>query len=282
MPVGARSEGWLTTYVADARRYDELLDEKGAVRQHWKPLIERVAAGDGTGAGRRGLELTRRLIIENGITYNVYADPQGADRPWGLDPLPLVLTAKEWAEIEAGVAQRAQVLDALMADLYGPQKLLAEGVVPAELPFGHPNFLWPCHGIAPKGANWIHIYAADLARAPDGRWWLLSDRTQAPSGAGYALENREIVEQVLPDSVRDLGVRRVHGFFGNLRQRLLAGVETDADEKPLAVLLTAGPFNETYFEHAYLAGQLGLPLAEGSDLTVRGETVYLKTLGGAP
>jgi len=169
-----------------------------------------------------------------------------------------------------------------MADLYGPQKLLAEGVVPTELPFGHPNFLWPCHGITPKDGNWLHIYAADLARAPDGRWWLLSDRTQAPSGAGYALENREIVEQVLPDSIRDLGVRRVRGFFGNLRQRLLAGVDagTDSNDKPLAVLLTPGPFNETYFEHAYLAGQLGLPLAEGSDLTVRGETVYLKTLGG--
>src|SRR5262245_37289965 len=280
MPVGARSEGWLTTYVADARRYDELLDEKGAVRKHWKPLIERVAAGDGTGAGRRGLELTRRLIIENGVTYNVYADPQGADRPWGLDPLPLVLTADEWREIEAGVAQRAQVLDALMADLYGPQRLLAEGVVPTELPFGHPNFLWPCHGITPKDGNWLHIYAADLARAPDGRWWLLSDRTQAPSGAGYALENREIVEQVLPDSIRDLGVRRVRGFFGNLRQRLLAGVALDGDDKPLAVLLTSGPFYETYFVRAYLAGQLGLPLAEGSDLTVRGDTVYLKTLGG--
>ena len=110
------TEGCLATYVADARRYDELLDEKGTVRQHWRPLIDRVAAGDGTGAGRRGLELTRRLIIENGVTYNVYADPQGADRPWGLDPLPLVLTAEEWSEIEAGVAQRAQVLDALLGD----------------------------------------------------------------------------------------------------------------------------------------------------------------------
>jgi uncharacterized circularly permuted ATP-grasp superfamily protein/uncharacterized alpha-E superfamily protein len=190
-----------------------------------------------------------------------------------------VLTAEEWAEIETGVAQRAQVLNALMADLYGPQRLLAEGVVPPELPFGHPNFLWPCHGITPKDGNWLHVYAADLARAPDGRWWLLSDRTQAPSGAGYALENREIVEQVLPDSIRDLGVRRVRGFFGNLRERLLAG-DMASDEKPLAVLLTSGPLNETYFEHAYLAGQLGLPLAEGTDLTVRGETVYLKTLGG--
>jgi len=254
-----------------------LLDEKGTVRTHWRPLIERVAAGHGTGAGRRGLELTRRLIIENGVTYNVYADPQGADRPWGLDPLPLVLTASEWREIEAGVAQRAQLLEALLADLYGPQRLLAEGVVPPELAFGHPNFLWPCHGISQKGA-FLHIYAADLARAPDGRWWILSDRTQAPSGAGYALENREIVEQVLPDSIRDLNVRRVRGFFGDLRERLLSNVEPG--ERPLAVILTQGPLNETYFEHAFLAGQLGLPLAEGPDLTVRGDTVYLKTLAG--
>ena len=274
----AKRQRCLSTYIADARRYDELLDEKGAVRTHWRPLIDRVAAGAGTGAGRRGLELTRRLIIENGVTYNVYADPQGADRPWGLDPLPLVLTAEEWRGVEAGVVQRAELLNALLADLYGPQRLLAEGVVPPELPFGHPNFLWPCHGVAPKDGRWLHIYAADLARAPDGRWWLLSDRTQAPSGAGYALENREIVEQVLPDSIRDLGVRRVRGFFGELRERMLS--EVDASEKPLAVILTPGPFNETYFEHAYLAGQLGVPLAEGTDLTVRGDTVYLKTLGG--
>jgi uncharacterized circularly permuted ATP-grasp superfamily protein/uncharacterized alpha-E superfamily protein len=264
--------------VADEHRYDELLDEKGSVRTHWKTLIERVAAGDGTGAGRRSLELTRRLIIENGVTYNVYADPQGADRPWGLDPLPLVLTASEWHEIETGVGQRAALLNSLLADLYGPQRLLAEGTVPPELVFGHPNFLWPCHGLRPKGGDWLHIYAADLARAPDGRWWVLADRTQAPSGAGYALENREIVEQVLPDAIRDLGVRRVRGFFSELRERMLADV-TDG-EKPLAVILTPGPLNETYFEHAYLAGQLGLPLVEGTDLTVRGDTVYLKTLAG--
>lgn len=264
--------------MPDARRYDELLDEKGSVRRHWRPLIERVVAGEGAAAGRRSLELTRRLIVENGVTYNVYADPQGADRPWGLDPLPLVITADEWHVIETGVAQRAQLLDAILRDLYGSQQLLAEGLVPAELPFGHPNFLWPCHGLEPSDGRWLQVYACDLARAPDGRWWLLADRTQAPSGAGYALESREIVEQVLPDSMRDLGVRRVRDFFGELRQRMLRGA--GEDEQPLAVILTPGPFNETYFEHAYLAGQLGLPLVEGSDLTVRGDTVYLKTLGG--
>ena len=268
----------LASYVVDAQRYDELLDETGAVRPHWRGLIDRLAAQDAREAPRRGIELTRRLIIENGITYNVYADPQGADRPWALDPLPLMLSAEEWRVIEEGVSQRARVLDALLADLYGPQRLLAEGVVPPELPFGHPNFLWPCHGIEPGNRKRLHIYAADLARAPDGRWWVLADRTQAPSGAGYALENREIVEQVLPQSIRDLGVRRVRGFFSELRASMLS--HADAGENPLAVILTPGPFNETYFEHAYLSRQLGLPLVEGQDLSVRGDTVYMKTLAG--
>jgi len=150
--------------------------------------------------------------------------------------------------------------------------------VPPELVFGHPNFLWPCVGTTPKNGNWLQVYAADLARAPDGQWWVMADRTQTPSGAGYALENREILEQVLPDSVAELHTRRIHGFFGELRDRLLACADTN--EPALAVILTPGPFNETYFEHAYLARQLGLPLVEGSDLTVREDTVYLKTVAG--
>jgi uncharacterized circularly permuted ATP-grasp superfamily protein/uncharacterized alpha-E superfamily protein len=247
------------------------------MRAHWRPLIERLRTDESPDAVRRSLELTRRLIVENGVTYNVYADPQGADRPWALDPLPFVLPAAEWQAIEAGVAQRARLLNALLADLYGPQRLLAEGHVPAELPFGHPNYLWPCHGLKPVDGTWLHVYGADLARAPDGRWWLLADRTQAPSGAGYALENREILEQVHAEAIPDMGVRRVRGFFGGLRAALL---NSAGDEEPLAVILTPGPYNETYFEHAFLARQLGVSLVEGHDLTVRGDTVYLKTLGG--
>jgi len=262
---------------ADLRRYDELNDPQGVMRAHWRPLIDRLRADESPGAVRRSLELTRRLVVENGVTYNVYADPQGADRPWALDPLPFVLPAAEWQVIEAGVAQRARLLNALLADLYGQQRLLAEGHIPAELPFGHPNYLWPCQGIRPADGTWLHVYGADLARAPDGRWWLLADRTQAPSGAGYALENREILEQVHAEAIPDMGVRRVRGFFGGLRAALLGAA---GDEEPLAVILTPGPYNETYFEHAFLARQLGMPLVEGSDLTVRGDTVYLKTLGG--
>src|SRR6185369_5225250 len=145
-----------------------------------------------------------------------------------------------------------------------------------------PNYLWPCHGLRPLDDAWLNVYAADLARAPDGRWWLLADRTQAPSGAGYALENREILEQVHAEAIPDMSVRRVRGFFNSLRERLLHAHRdwTAGDEAPLAVILTPGPYNETYFEHAFLARQLGVSLVEGHDLTVRGDTVYLKTLGG--
>jgi uncharacterized circularly permuted ATP-grasp superfamily protein/uncharacterized alpha-E superfamily protein len=275
---GARSDASLATYDPDERRYDELLDRDGTVRPHWLGLLQRLSLDKPHDTARRALELTRRLIVENGVAYNVYADPQGADRPWALDPLPLVISQDEWRAIEKGVIQRARVLEALLADLYGPQRLLAEGLVPPELPFGHPNFLWPCHGLVPHGGSWLHVYAADLARAPNGLWWLLADRTQAPSGAGYALENRDIVEQVLPEAIRDLGVRRVREFFGEMRESLRSLFDDSAN--PLVVILTPGPFNETYFEHAYMARQLGLPLVEGQDLTVRNETVYLKTLGG--
>jgi uncharacterized circularly permuted ATP-grasp superfamily protein/uncharacterized alpha-E superfamily protein len=267
----------LESYLSDSRRYDELLDSAGDVRTHWRPVIDALAR-DGADAVRRGVELARRLILENGVTYNVYADPQGRDRPWVLDPLPILLTAAEWREIELGVAQRARLFDSLLADIYGPQQLLADGTVPAELPFGHPNFLWPCHGITPAGGNWLHVHAVDISRSADGRWWALDDRTQTPSGLGYALENRQIVSRVFPDLLGDLGVSSLGGFFMALRENLLR--HAPEKEAPLAVVLTPGAFNETYFEHAYLARQLGLPLVEGHDLTVRGDTVYLKTLGG--
>jgi uncharacterized circularly permuted ATP-grasp superfamily protein/uncharacterized alpha-E superfamily protein len=267
----------LENYVSDASRYDELLDGSGDVRSHWQPLIERLSS-DGAEAVRRGIDLSRRLIIENGVTYNVYADSQGRDRPWVLDPLPLLLAPEEWREIELGVMQRARLFDALLADLYGPQRLLAEGTIPAELPFGHPNFLWPCHGITPAGGNRLQLYAVDISRSADGRWWALADRTQTASGPGYALENRQIVSRVFPDLLSDMGVRPLSGFFAALRENLLKAAPPG--ETPLAVVLTPGSFNETYFEHAYLARQLGLPLVEGNDLTVRGDTLFLKTLGG--
>lgn len=266
----------LELYAGSAQRYDELLDRDGAVRPQWRRFVEHLSAG-GADSVRRGVELSRRLVIENGVTYNVYADPQGQDRPWLLDPLPLLLSADEWREIEAGVIQRTQLLNALLQDLYGPQRLLSSGVVPPELAFGHPNFLWAAHGVRPLRDVWLHVHAVDLARAPDGRWWALSDRTQTPSGLGYALENRQIVARVYPGLINELAIRPLTEFPNAMRESL---ADLSDDETQLAVVLTPGPFNETYFEHAYLARQLGMPLVQGPDLTVRADTVYLKTFAG--
>ncbi len=268
---------FISPYASDTARYDELLTSGGDIREHWQPLIDRLESA-GPESVRRGVELARRLIIDNGVTYNVYADPQGKDRPWALDTLPAIIPADEWAVIAAGVEQRARVMDAMLSDLYGPQRLLQEATIPAEIAFGHPNYLWPCHGAIPRGGRWLYVYAVDLARSHDGHWWVLSDRTQTPSGPGYALENRRIVSRVYGDLLDQMNVRPLTGAFAALRDQLLADV--DDGEVPLAVVLTPGPFNETYFEHAYLARQLGFALVEGGDLTVRGETLYLKTLGG--
>jgi uncharacterized circularly permuted ATP-grasp superfamily protein/uncharacterized alpha-E superfamily protein len=268
----------LDRYPLTAGTYHELLDDSGVVRPHWRRLFDQLQRSTPMQLAQRQALLTRQ-IQENGVTYNVYADPKGADRPWELDLLPHVIAADEWEQLSAGIAQRARLLNAVLADLYGPQRLIAEGLLPAELVFGHNNFLWPCQGISPPDGAFLHLYAVDLARTPDGRWWVTADRTQAPSGAGYALENRTIVSRAFPELYRDLKVQHLAGFFRTLQETLARQAPSD-DEAPLVVVLTPGRFNESYFEHLYLARQLGYPLVEGGDLTVRDATVYLKTLSG--
>ncbi|WPO99514.1 circularly permuted type 2 ATP-grasp protein [Pseudomonas sp. HR96] len=268
----------LDRYPLSAGSYHEMLEADGAVRPHWRRLFDQLQRSTAAQLGQRQALLARQ-IQENGVTYNVYADPKGADRPWELDLLPHLIPAAEWQQVAAGIAQRAKLLNAVLADIYGPQKLIAEGLLPAELVYGHNNFLWPCQGIAPPEGTFLHMYAVDLARTPDGRWWVTADRTQAPSGAGYALENRTIVSRAFPELYRDLRVQHLTGFFRTLQETLARLAPSDG-ETPLVVLLTPGRFNESYFEHLYLARQLGYPLVEGGDLTVRDATVYLKTLSG--
>ncbi|EXI85323.1 MAG: hypothetical protein AW11_03646 [Candidatus Accumulibacter regalis] len=268
----------LSSYPQTPDRFDEMLAEDGGIRPAWQPFFAHLDAATPEQMRHR-LDYVRRRILENGVTYNVYADPEGADRPWELDPLPLILGAAEWQQLAGAVKQRARLLNAVLRDLYGEQTLLKDGTLPPALVYGHNNFLWPCQGVKPAGDTYLHLYAADLARSPDGQWWVIADRTQAPSGAGYALENRTIVGRVFPEQFRDLNVQHLASFFREL-QDALAHWAPHADEAPLIVLLTPGPYNETYFEHAYLARYLGFPLVEGQDLTVRGESVYLKTLNG--
>ena len=277
--TGCMARTLLAIYPQSARRYDEMLLADGAVGPHWRQFfihLDSVAPDE----MRRRLEFVDRRIQENGVTYNVYADPNGSDRPWALDPVPLIIPPAEWAQVSAAVNQRARLFNAILADIYGEQTLLAEGLLPPALVYGQHGYLWPCRGIKPPGGVWLHNYAVDLARAPNGRWWVIADRTQAPSGAGYALENRLVVSRVFPEMFRDLHVQHLADFFRDQLDGLTALAPVDGDEQPHIVLLTPGPYNETYFEHAYLARYLGFPLVEGQDLTVRGETVYLKTLRG--
>ena len=269
----------LAIYPKSARRHDEMLSADGEVRPHWQQFFNHLDAVVPEEMHRR-LEFVDRRILENGVTYNVYADPNGSDRPWALDPVPLIIPPEEWAAVSAAVAQRATLLNAMLADLYGEQTLLAEGLLPPALVYGQHGYLWPCRGIKPVGGTWLHQYAVDLARSPDGQWWVIADRTQAPSGAGYALENRLIVSQVFPEMFRDLHVQHLADFFRDQQDGLAALAPVEGDEQPHIVLLTPGPYNETYFEHAYLARYLGFPLVEGQDLTVRGDTLFLKTLRG--
>ena len=265
-------------YEGLAGLHDELLEAAGAPRAHWHPLVRSLQSMGRAGLSRRW-ESARRLIHENGVTYNVYGDPRGMDRPWELDPIPLVSSEAEWRPVRDALAQRARLLEAILRDLHGPQRLLRDGLLPAELIFAHPSYLRPCHGASIPDGCWLQIYAADLARAPDGQWWVLADRTQAPSGAGYALENRLVVSRTLPEAFRESRVERLAGFFQRMRDALRALAPRHRDN-PRIALLTPGPYNETYFEHAYLARYLGFTLVEGGDLTVRDRALYLKTLGG--
>ena len=226
--------------------------------------------------GRRWARAERR-IHENGITYNVYGDPLGASRAWQIDIVPFLIPADEWRYIEAGIIQRAQLLNLLLEDFYGSQNLIARGHFPAELLYANPAFLRPLVGVRVPAHSYLHMLAVDLARSPDGQWWVLADRTQAPSGSGYALENRTIVSDVLPDLFRTSNVLRLASFFRAQREALTKLAQSD---NPRIVLLTPGPLNETYFEHSYIARYLGFTLVEGADLTVRRRRVYLKTVDG--
>ena len=256
--------------------YDELSADGVTPRPHWAHLMESLREIGPEELGRRWSRAERR-IRENGITYNIYSDPLGANRPWKTDIVPLLISAEEWRFIEAGIIQRAQLLSLVLEDLYGSQNLVAQGHFPAALLYANPAFLRPLVGVPVPAHSYLHMLAVDLARSPDGQWWVLADRTQAPSGSGYALENRTIVSDVLPNLFRTSNVLRLAPFFRAQREALTSLAQRN---NPRIVLLTPGPFNETYFEHSYIARYLGFTLVEGADLTVRDRCVYLKTVDG--
>ena len=268
----------LEGYRAVAGVFDEVVDANGQPRPHYAQVIGELETL-GVAELNRRWETAARYVHEQGITYNVYGDPRGMERPWSLDPVPFVISASEWRSLETALVQRATLLDKVLADCYGEQKLVKSGKLPPALIFSQPDFLRSCHGLKLPRDRHLHFYAADLARSRDGRWWVTSDRTQIPTGAGYALANRLVTSRILPEPFRDCQVHRLAGFFRDV-QAAMARLATRRTDNPRVVLLTPGPYNETYFEQAYLARYLGYSLVEGQDLTVRDDRVFLKTLSG--
>ncbi|MGE3508884.1 MAG: circularly permuted type 2 ATP-grasp protein [Vicinamibacterales bacterium] len=273
----SRLTSWLREYRVPAGHFDELRDG-GVVRPAWDAFA--THAGEWTVEHLvRAQARVDRQIHENGVTYNVYAAADGPSRPWSLDALPMLLSGADWEELARGLRQRARLLNALAADVYGGQRLVHEGVIPPALVYRHPGFLRECHGVHPPSGVFLHLVAFDVARGPDGIWRVMATRTQAPSGVGYAHENRTTIARLFPNALRALRVQSLVGFFQTLQRTLLAAAPSDG-EAPHVVLLTPGPFNETYFEHVYLAKQLAIPLVEAGDLTVRHDRVFLKTVSG--
>ena len=271
-------ESLLSGYQRSAGAFDELLAPDGKIFPHYEKLLNELEEFGATELSRR-VDACQRFVHEHGITYNVYGDPRGMERPWQLDPIPFVIAPDEWRSLETGLIQRATLLNKILADCYGAQELIRSRWLSPALVFGQPDFLRPCHGIRVPGDTFLHFYAADLARSADGRWWVVSDRTQIPTGAGYALANRLVTSRILPQPFRDNHVHRLAGFF-LAAQNSLAQLAPRQAERARVVMLTPGPHNETYFEQAYLARYLGYMLVEGQDLTVRDNHVFLKTLSG--
>jgi len=256
--------------------HDEMMAPDGSLRSHWRGFVDGLESMSPDGLESR-LRKADRLLRENGLTYSITTAAEGAERPWELDFVPMVLPSAEWAHLETGLIQRARLLNAILTDLYGPRRLLKENHLPAALIFANPHFLRPCHGIEPRDGIHLHLYAADLGRAPDGRWWVLADRTQAPLGTGYALENRIVLSRSLRNLFRLNHIHRLAAFFQAMHNGLMA--RTGRDD-PRIVLLTPGAGADGYFDHAFLARYLGYILAGSADLTVRSNRVFLKTVEG--
>ncbi len=263
--------------------WDELRDASGELRDPWRRFFELLGEERVAGLDQARASVAQQ-VRDNDISYNVYAD-KGESRPWALELLPYLLDDREWAALERGVAQRAHLLNAIVADVYGPQTLLARGLLPPALVFGHSGYLRAVKGFTPPGGRYLQIVAVDLVRAPDGAWTVMAHRTEAPSGLGYALENRLIVSSLFAEPFRAMRVSRLAPTYSQLIATLADAARTtmrgaEAGESPRIALLTPGPFSETYFEHAFLARYLGMTLVEGKDLTVRDDMLYLKTFAG--
>jgi len=270
----------LAGYPRGGELFDEAFSADGQLLPHYARFFQEIKLL-GAPELKRRRESCRRLLHEQGVTYNFVrgAKDPGVEQPWQLDPVPHIIGLEEWRSLEKSLIQRATLINRILADCYGPQELIRSRRLPPALVFAQPDFLRPCHGIQPPHNTYLHFYAADLVRSPDGQWWVISDRTQVPTGAGYALANRLVTSRALPEPFLACNVHRLAGFFRDMQVSLARLAPRQADN-PRVVFLTPGPYSETYCEQSYLARYLGYMLVEGQDLTVRDDRVYLKTLSG--
>lgn len=264
-------------YAPKGSRFDECVDTAGHLRPTWSQFFG-LLHGDPATALRAATEASHRAIIEQDVSMNVYRGERAGSQLWPLDVLPLLIGSDEWSTLARGLRQRAHLFNELLLDLYGEQKLLRGGLMPAAIAMHNPHFLRACMGLGKGHPAFLHTLAVDVARASDGRWWAIEDRLDAPSGLGYSLQNRIITRQALPDIFHRAPVQRLFQFFHDYRESLEALAPHQED--PRIVLLSPGAANETYFEQAYLSNYLGYTLVEGEDLTTRNRKVFLRTVGG--
>jgi len=263
-------------YRALADVPDELVDADGAVRPVWRTFLDHFRALDPEDVTRR-FARGDQYLRDSGVFYRQYGAGVSVERPWPLAHVPVLIPEADWAEVSQGLIQRANLLEALMADLYGENRLVAEGHLPPGLIAGNAEWLRPMVGVRPRSGHYLHFISFEIGRGPDGNWWILADRTQAPSGAGYALENRVATSRVFSEIYAEQNVHRLAGFFRSFRNAL----QTPQDDRPGRVaILTPGPLNETYYEHAYIARYLGFTLVQGEDLTVEDGQLMVRTVGG--
>ncbi|MFK7770458.1 MAG: circularly permuted type 2 ATP-grasp protein [Mariniblastus sp.] len=271
-------QGFFARYRPPAKVYDEVFDESQNLRPQWNVLNEELMRHGATGMERRWKQI-RRMFHQNGIAYSAYGDPSIRDQHLKLDPLPHLITTSEWKLINEALEQKAELLNLMLADLYGPRTLLTRGVLPADILFTHPHYHLPYHGLPTPGGKHFHFYAAEVIRSPKGDWWIKSDRSGSPGGSGFALENRIAISRAFPDGFRRCNVQRLAPFFIAFRDNLTRLAKTNKDN-PHVAILSAGAGSARYFEDSFLARYLGFTLVESSDLVVRSGSVMLKTLAG--
>lgn len=258
--------------------HNEVYDADGQVRPHWQKFLNALRTVSPLEFGRRNAQADR-MLRENGVNYHSATDGGEGARPWRLDLLPMITTSADWSTLELGLTQRARLLNLLIADIYGPRKMIDEGILPPEVLYANPEFLRPFCDIRRSDLNPMFLYAAELARSADGQWWVMADRSEAPAGPGFALENRIVSSRSMPSAFKQIQVERLAPFFAKLQNALRRRLPRPT-ESPRIVLLSSGPTHPYYFEDVYLARYLGYTMVEGGDLAVRNDVVFMKTLSG--